>query len=717
MGFLKEHRKELLIAIPVVAIFVLLLYLETQITFFTKFLPVGDNKLIIMTLNINILLILLVLFLVARILIKNYIEKKRGIWGSGLKTKLTFTLLFISIVPSFTLFMLTTGFYYKSIDYWFGQKIEDTINEAIDLSQFYYTETFQRYEHVGKVIADGLRTRKILNDKKLQTSYLNRSLATHTISHISLFDTGGNPVTVVGYFDRKSFQEIMGKTKLVRPNQPVHTIVPLDTGELIAVGMKITDENNILWGTLFVGSATTIRASQKIQSVAFAYRDFKESRPFRKILRHSMIIPLSLVTIMTIFFSVWVGYKMATEITIPIEKVKEGASIIATGKFDINLEDRGKDEIGTLVQAFNSMARELKIAKDEIEEKRRYMEVILNNVATGIISTDKTGNVLLMNPSAEGILNIKEGDWAGKTLKEVFGEDFRKHLRPFLKDIRESSDDSTVRDLHIRVNKDITNMRVSLTTLKDPEGKTEGFIIAFDDITYLVKAEKLAAWREVARKLTHEIKNPLTPILLSAERIRRRLLGKFESTEKEILDETTSVIIRSVEDIKRIVNELTRFGRGTQGKSFDDINTICEETIDLYHNLYQNISFRFSKNLVPRCRVDRESMKRVMTNLISNSLKAIGSEQGEILIETGYDDGRGIATIVVADTGKGIPDSDKERVFDPYFTTDENGTGLGLGLAIVHSIILEHQGRIFVRDNTPKGSRFIIELPVAGEEA
>jgi two-component system nitrogen regulation sensor histidine kinase NtrY len=445
-----------------------------------------------------------------------------------------------------------------------------------------------------------------------------------------------------------------------------------------------------------------------MQKILATQKGFKESMGFKRILKYSFYIPLSLITILTIFFSVWIGIKLATEITVPIVQVKEGASIIAKGKFDINLDEKGKDEIGTLVSAFNTMARELKFAKEELEAKNRYMEIILDNVATGIISADKRGNILLMNRAARHILGI-DGDKV-PSLKELMGTEFKAHMRSFIKEARSKIDGSVIKDIRLNLKKDVKYIRVSMTLLKDEQQRIEGFIIAFDDITYIIRAERLATWREVAKRLTHEIKNPLTPIRLSAERIRRRLPAYSPGVERELIDETTSVIIRSVDDIKGIVNELTRFTQTVQTKNIEDINAIVEETTNIYKNLYHNITFIFDLQPIPSFRLDREGIKRVLINLITNSVKAIDKTDGSIVVRTTYEEERGIGRIEVSDNGIGIPDEDKTRVFDPYFTKDPHGTGLGL--TIVHSIILEHNGKIRLEDNNPKGTRVIIELPV-----
>ena len=706
-----KYKKEWIFSALILLIFGLFIYLETHLPFFKKFLPIEENKLIVIILNINLLLILLLIFLITRMLFKAYIEKKRGIWGSGLKTKLTVTMLIISIVPSFTLSILATGFFHISMDKWFGQKIEDTMDSALILSHYYYDDLFQRYEKTGKLLAGNIDKRKLLEKEKELNTYLRSDPYAKLNEYFSVHDLSGN--VVVSNLPQEIDNRLSGKIEsALKKDSTIREVIPMQDGEIIIAGTKIQDEYSNTQAILFTGDMLKIQSTARIKEITSTHKEFKESRAFKKILKYSFYIPLSLITVMTIFFCVWVGIKMATEITIPIERVKEGVSIIAQGKFDVNLEDRGKDEIGTLVSAFNSMAKELKVTKDEIEAKRRYMEIILDNVATGIISTDKKGDILFLNKAAQNILGVEKETLEGTPLKEVLGGDFKKYMKGFLKEARGTGDGSVTKDMRLNLQKDIKYIRASLTILKDDASKTEGFIITFDDITHVVRAEKLATWREVAKKLTHEIKNPLTPIILSAERIRRRLLARMTDSDREILDETTSVIIKSVGDIKGIVNELTKLTHSSQAMIIEDINSVLEETISIYKNLYHNITFRFEQSLIPMFRMDRDGIKRAMINLITNSAKALNDKEGIITISTKFDADKGVGIIVIADNGSGVADEDKGKVFDPYFTKDKDG--MGLGLAIVHSIILEHHGRIYVEDNIPEGAKFIIELPVVG---
>lgn len=703
-----RQKKGIYFAVAIFLIISSLIYIETQLPFFERYLPVEDNKLIVVVLNINLLLILLLLFLITRTLLKAYLERKRGIWGSGLKTRLTITLLIISIVPSFTLYMLATGFFKVSMDKWFGERIEEVVDDAFYLSSFYYDHLFQRYETIAASLAETIEKRGLLEKEGALNAYLKREAKAKLIRYYSVHDLKGD--LLIGNIKGDILEGLSKRVGSVAKEGRIREIIPLKEGEVIISGIKINGEaqGGQTAAILFVGDSINIHGTARMQKILATQKGFKESMGFKRILKYSFYIPLSLITILTIFFSVWIGIKLATEITVPIEQVKEGASIIAKGKFDINLEEKGKDEIGTLVSAFNTMARELKFAKEELEAKNRYMEIILDNVATGIISADKRGNILIMNRAARHILGI-DGDKV-PSLKELMGTEFKAHMRSFIKEARSNKDGSVTKDIRLNLKKDVKYIRVSMTLLKDEQQKIEGFIIAFDDITYIIRAERLATWREVAKRLTHEIKNPLTPIRLSAERIRRRLPTYGSGVDRELIDETTSVIIRSVDDIKGIVNELTRFTHTAQTKNIEDINAIVEETINIYKNLYHNITFIFDSESIPSFRLDRDGIKRVLINLITNSAKAIDKMDGSIVVRTTYEEEKGIGRIEVSDNGIGIPDEDKARVFDPYFTKDPHGTGLGL--TIVHSIILEHNGKIRLEDNLPRGTRVIIELPI-----
>lgn len=712
-----KFKREAYFSLAIICVFSFLVYVQTHLPFFKKFLPVGENKPVIVILNINLLLILLLMFLLIRILIKSTIEKRMGMWGSGLKTKLILIMLSVSLISSFGLFVLATWFYYRGMDRWFSEQIEEAIDSAVELSEFYYEDTFARYERIGKTLATEIEEKGLLAKDRQLAAFVKNRAASHSLDYLVVDDMEGMSRAAYSALPEQINRKLTLQIGPILREKKNRQIVPLKRGEAIIIGTAVKDQQGNVAGLLFLGDFIRVKGTEGIQQITSAYQQFKKARTLKKMVKYGFTIPLFLVTILSVFLAVWVGIKMSNEITVPLERMREGASIIAKGRFDINLEDMGKDEIGTLVAAFNTMARELKTTKDEIEEKRRYMEVILDNVGTGIISTDDKGAILLLNRAAKKILAISEDDddWVGKPLRAIVGEDFKSIIRSFFSEIKNGEEGSVTKELRLAVHNQTIYTRTSLTTLRDETGGKTGYIATFDDITHIVTAEKLATWREIAKKLTHEIKNPLTPIRLSAERIRRRLLPRSEGKEREILDETTSVIISASEDIKGIVNELTKLTHTSPVLSVEDINGIVHEVIGSYKNLYQNIAFLADTSEVPKFRMSRDDIRRAIVNLVANAIKAIDSAQGAITAKTRYDGEEGVVLVEIADTGPGIPDEDKAKVFDPYFSKSRDG--LGLGLAIVQSVVLEHNGKVYVADNEPQGARMIIELPVVGVEA
>jgi two-component system nitrogen regulation sensor histidine kinase NtrY len=284
-----------------------------------------------------------------------------------------------------------------------------------------------------------------------------------------------------------------------------------------------------------------------------------------------------------------------------------------------------------------------------------------------------------------------------------------KQIQTLLDELRASKKDSIEKQLTVNFKGKSLSLLIHLTTLKDEEGKPLGVVAVFDDLTQMIKAQRMAAWREVARRIAHEIKNPLTPIQLSAQRLRKRYLEKLPE-DGAVFDECTKTIVKQVGELKGMVDEFSNFARLPACQPTpNQLNEIIREALVLFQEAHKEVRFEFAAHHLPVLNIDRDQMKRVMINLIKNSLSAINGE-GEIKIRTTYDPTLQIVRLELSDDGCGIPDEDKGRLFEPYFSTRKTGTGLGL--TIVNAIIADHNGYIRVRDNKPKGTTFLIELPV-----
>jgi two-component system nitrogen regulation sensor histidine kinase NtrY len=439
----------------------------------------------------------------------------------------------------------------------------------------------------------------------------------------------------------------------------------------------------------------------------------------------SHMITLSIVTLLIIFSSVWFGFYLSREITTPIKELADGTNRIASGDYDFFIDREAKDEIGILVNSFNRMTGDLKTSKNkleeanrelirsnfELEQRRLYMEIVLANVAAGVVSADADGRILTINKSAERMLNIKAEMIIGKKYTEVLSEDYIRFIDEFLGDEGLFQKGFLEKQIRLSVENKTLTLLVSLNVLRDDRGNYLGLVGVFEDLSEIEKGQRIAAWREVARRIAHEVKNPLTPIQLSAQRLKKRYGEKLGSADEKVFQECTEMIIKQVEEIKRLVNEFSNFARMPASNPVPaDICEIIKESLTLYKEAHKDVKFIFKDSKeIPDFNLDREQMKRVMINLLDNAIEAIDGE-GEIIIDLDYDKVLQMVRIQVADNGKGISQENKARLFEPYFSTKKQGTGLGL--AIVNTIITDHNGFIRVQDNKPRGVKFIIELPV-----
>jgi two-component system nitrogen regulation sensor histidine kinase NtrY len=422
--------------------------------------------------------------------------------------------------------------------------------------------------------------------------------------------------------------------------------------------------------------------------------------------------------------AVWLGFYMAREITTPIRQLAEGALKVAGGDYDIKIQQEGRDEIGFLVQSFNKMTQDLQHSQAQlaaayrqlsnshalISAQKRDMEILLRNVAAGVIGIDQEGKIITINDSAAQLLGVDRDEVLGQDARILVPPGEFDRLAEVVQEARQAPRGTVEKHLHLILKDRPVYLLLKPTVLKDDTGRDLGMVIVFEDLTDLERAQRLAAWREVARHIAHEVKNPLTPIKLAAQRLRRRYLGRV-GDDGQVFDESTQIIISQVDELKNLVNEFSHFARLPHlSLASQDLNLLVQEVLLLYQEAQPRINLEFHPDPeLPPLLIDREQVKRMLLNLLDNALGSI-SGTGTITIAIKGDAVQGMVELVVSDTGVGIADRDKRRIFEPYFSTKRGGTGLGL--AIVNSIVAEHQGHIRVEDNQPQGARFIIEIPM-----
>jgi two-component system nitrogen regulation sensor histidine kinase NtrY len=712
----RRRRNELLIIGIISVLIIILTTIEMKIPQFGGMIPIGNNIIVFSLININIILILLLIFLVIRNLVKLIFERKRKVLGAKLRTKLVVAFISLSLVPTILLFFVAAGFITNSVEHWFKVQVEQSLQGSLEVVQTYYRDfannAVSSAQQIGKHVS-ALESFKGGKGSALLRKELEAKRKEYNLSTLGIYRGERGEMVRVEDPSLKGIFFSPPKDLLEAgfSGKEVSRILPVGEGEVITGIAPIinSSEKKEVIGVVAASYFIPKSLTTKMREISQAFVDYKQLKVLKRPIKTSYMMALLMVTLLIIFSATWFGFHLAKDITVPIKEMAEATHRIAAGDLNSRIQMKSADEIGMLVQSFNQMTGDLQVSRYELEQRKKYMEIVLKNVAAGVISVDDKGVITTINTSAEQILEIKGEDVLERKYFEVLSKEYVAQMEELLNELRSSQKDSIEKQLTGRLKGKSLTLLIHLTNLKDEEGKSLGVVAVFDDLTQMIKAQRMAAWREVARRIAHEIKNPLTPIQLSAQRLRKRYLDKLPE-DGAVFDECTKVIVKQVEELKGMVNEFSSFARMPASQpSPNHLNEIIRETLVLFQEAHKEVHFVFVPEHLPILNIDRDQMKRVMINLIKNSLTAIDGE-GEIKILTSYDPKLQMVRLEVSDDGCGILEEDKGRLFEPYFSTRRTGTGLGL--TIVNAIIADHNGYIRVRDNTPKGTTFLIELPV-----
>jgi len=712
----RRRRNELLIIGIISILIIILTTIEMKFPQVGGMIPIANNIIIFSLININIILILLLIFLVIRNLVKLIFERRRKVLGAKLRTKLVVAFASLSLIPTILLFFVAVGFITNSVEHWFKAPVEQSLQGALEVAQAYYRDFANNTVSSAKQIGRHFFKQGIFKEAKAIGS-LREQLETkrqeYHLSTLGIFLKGEKDSIWVEDPALKVIFIQLPKDLLEAgfSGKEVSRTLSVGEGEVIAGIAPIFNPSEggevvgVVAASLFIPKSLTA----KMQEISQAFVEYKQLKILKKPIKSSYMMALLMVTLLILFSATWFGFYLAKDITVPIKELAEATHRIATGDLNFRIQMHAADEIGTLVQSFNQMTGDLQVSRLELEQRRKYMEIVLKNVAAGVISIDEKGMVTTINTSAEQMLEVKGEAVLEKKFSEVLPKEYVGQIEELLSELKSSRRDSIEKQVTVNLRGKSLSLLINLTALKDEEGRPLGVVAVFDDLTKLIKAQRMAAWREVARRIAHEIKNPLTPIQLSAERLRKRYLENLQQ-DGAVFDECTRTIVKQVEELKGMVNEFSNFARMPASQPTPNhLNEIIHETLVLFQEGHKEVRFEFIPHDLPVLNIDRDQMKRVMINLIKNSLAAI-ERDGEIKIQTSYDPKLEMVRLEVSDNGCGIPDEDKGRLFEPYYSTKKSGTGLGL--TIVNAIVSDHNGYIRVRDNEPKGTTFLIELPV-----
>jgi two-component system nitrogen regulation sensor histidine kinase NtrY len=728
----KVHR-EWILAVAVVTLLFAFSLFEKQLFEIAEKFPVSNSIFVLAVINLNILLIILFLFLVFRNFIKLVLERRRGVPGARLRSKLVLTFVALSLIPTMLLYFVSAGLITNSIDNWFNQQIESSLQESLDVAQIYYKNSAANALYYADQLANIIKEERLLKQGNLPQleSVIQKKQQEYNLGIVEVFSStfeelvrSSNPQVPISDFtnpDSDNIREALEGRRFSR-------ITPIGRADLIRGIVPIYSNWNQkdIVGAVVVNYYVPFSLVDKMKEISSSYEQYKNSKMIKGSIKSWYLVFLLLIALVIIFLATWFGFHIARGISVPIQELAVATKRVAEGDLDIQIDVRSDDEVGTLIDSFNTMTgdlrrgrlrltetnNELQTSNMELEQRRRYMEIVLRNVTAGIISIDKEGRLTTINTAAEQLFRLNAEKILGRSFLEVVNAEHLPLMTETLEELRTSNKDSIRKQLTLPIGETKLTLQVTVSNLMDESGEFMGTVVIFDDLTQLLKAQRMAAWREVARRIAHEIKNPLTPIQLSAQRLRRKYLGHFNADEM-VFDDCTNVIISQVEDLKTLVNEFSNFARmPASNPEPAQLNSILAEVINLYQEGHSNIAFTLKQDInLPEFNLDRDQIKRVCINLIDNAIGAI-SDSGKIDICSNFNPDLHLASFSIADNGCGIPTEDKPRLFEPYFSTKKAGTGLGL--AIISTIISDHNGYIRVKKNEPKGTTFIVELPVSG---
>jgi len=676
-----KTRRNGLIAVLLVVLAVAALVAEYRfLSIETSF---AAKSIIIFLFNMTLIALFVLVFFVTKALVKLSMERRRKALGYKFKTRIVVLFVGLTLVPSALLFFIASGIVTNYIDRWFDPQVSQPLEDSLDLAKNLYDREREKTIETARKLIRG------------EDSFDNISVSILTSPPEDASET-----VTSAFAGIEGTEVISGKDGDV-----IRAVIP----------EKINGRVTRVYVAEGVVPAVIVK---KINSIRLSQERYLEMQKLKKPIKFNYLVILGFFAALIVFTAMWIALRISRGITEPIEVLAQATEDIVRGNLEVNIPIMRDDEIGMLVDSFNKMVVELKESKQSLEsayaesDRRRVcMESIIENVGSGVISLDNRGRLLMINIAACSILGMDPAvvlkgdmDYAG-LLHHIGSEELRTFIRSV--NLREARSINQQMTITTKGRKLI--VRIFMTRLLLPGGEPTGILVVFDDLTEVIRAQQALTWQEVARRIAHEIKNPLTPIKLSAERILRKWVNKAEDMDSTI-QKSTETIVREVDSLRRLVDEFSRFGKmPVIRKERILVQELLTEVADLYKT-YGDV--KISLNVpaeMSAVEVDPEQFKRVIINLFDNAITAM-EQKGEISVTLSGGNGTGgYVTIEVADTGTGIDNEDKEKLFLPYFSKKKDGTGLGL--AISHRIIAEHGGTLSVADNEPRGAKFIIQVP------
>jgi two-component system nitrogen regulation sensor histidine kinase NtrY len=652
-----------------------------------------------------------------RSLVRMATERRAGQMGSRFKTKMVLGAMGVSLLPVVFMFFFSYALVNRTLNAWFPRPLEVANEESQQLLQ---DMRKTGSGHLGDIAARAAKSGSP-DEAFLQTSW-SVDASWQANSH-------GDVSRGVAYTNRTGNAPAAQSPA----SQPIHP----QPAKVLSSGAEFWRNGNDLYlvataplkdGKLYVARKIPSDYLDRAAEIQAQTQTYEEQKQHLRAYKREILGVLSLITLLLLFATTWVALFLSKQVTVPIQALAEATREISRGNFDHQIDVQAQDDLGTLVRSFNRMTEQLgegrkqineftqslELAIEERERRRKLMEAILENIPTGVVSLNSSGEITRVNSAVVEILGAHARD--AHSLQELLGEEAARAMLHLMR--RSLRMGGASREIEIATAGKLVRAAVTVSSL-GPRRSNPGFVIVIDDLTDLLRAQKASAWQEVAQRIAHEIKNPLTPIQLSAQRLLRHIErsegNRPESSRSEfekLVAECAGLIEREVYTLESLVDEFSQFARFPAARLAPaDVNPIVAGAVDLFRGRLEGITLRTELAAsLPLIKADCELLRRVVANLIDNAAEAMeGASVRQLLVSTRAEGDGDAVAIEISDSGHGISPEDKERLFLPHFSTKERGTGLGL--AIASRIVAEHNGTIRVEDNVPTGTRFVIRFP------
>ncbi len=742
--FLDSPRILIVLAGVLIAVLAALFWLADRTSQIAP--PLLTDVLLYALLAVDLALLVALFFVLVRNLLKLWVEQRHAAPFGRFRAKLVAALLAMTIVPAVLVLISGSQIIRDSAARWFSEPVDDVLDAAQTIARQYYQEHLDGLVLRSRWLARTLPSAAIVSsDVATLSPLVEEEPRTMRDGMVELYRTVTDPgqatdLVLIVAVESSTLDHVRASADLiaaraVASGREETTRDDLDRGGmLLRAASPILDADGAVIGAVVVSQHLSAEIRSQALLATAAYESYQGLRVLKGPIQGIYQSVFLAVTLLILMSATWLGLYLAKRITRPVQQLAEGARAIGAGQLDFRLEPETGDELGSLVESFNMMAAELGTSRRKLEQsqrdlerqnlevdaRRRYIETILERVATGVISLDAQGRVSTVNGAAARLLRL-DASAETRLAVDVFARQDLRALLPLIDVIGRPDRGAVVREVTLAQDDRELHLQTAATALTGDDGRREGAVVVLDDVTPIIRAERVAAWRDVARRLAHEIKNPLTPIQLSAERLRRHFASAPPET-RALVAECTDAIIVEVEALKGLVDEFAQFARLRGPRMLPaDVNRLVDETLQLYAGVLQQSRLEVDRQLarnLPAVRLDAEQMRQVIINLVDNALEALGGAAARprpdgspprIVVGTAHDVRDRIVRLSVADNGPGVPPADRDKLFMPYYST--KGRGSGLGLAIVRRIVVEHGGGIEVEPAHPSGTVFTVELP------